>query len=898
MSDLLPDEDLPRSMREPMWRRYLRLIRPNPRADLDDELRDHIESTVDRLVRHGMTPDAARAEALRRFGDLHRVRAEVTALDATHHTHTERRASMETLWYDLRHAARGLRRSPLFTAVAAISIALGVAANTAVFSVVNAILLRPVPGTHAPRLERVYMNHHSPFEWTELAFFREHTTSLEYLVGERYGIMSFRAGSGAEAERIRSSYVTSGFFPALGVRMAVGRAFDVDETTRAGQDAVTVITHSVWQRRFGGDPNIVGRQVTIADHAFTIVGVTAPEFRSSVMMWAPEVFIPFAMAPVITGQQLSDFGGSFYTTARLRAGVPPATAATELASVMQQLARTDSARYEGRTVRLDHSNGVNAELRNSAMAGSAFLMLMVGMVLLIACANVANLMLGRAAGRRTEMGVRLAIGASRGRLIRQLLTESLLLSALGTMLGFFVAWLVIRVLPASLPPEAGIDATYFAPDASVIAFTVGICLLTTVLCGLAPALRAASPHLVGMLKGAASEDARKRRRGKLVVAQTAMCVLLLAVAAYFLRGLASARGVNPGFVAEGVVDANIDLNLLPQGTDRARVFSLLLRDAAVLPGVQSASLAAVVPLGGSNMETAILQEGAAAPASRQDRRAVYFNVVSPGYFATLRTPLVRGREFAEADRDGAPRVAVVNEAAARRLWPDGDALGKRFHWGGADGPLVTIVGIARDANYVMPGESPKTTVYIPFAQEPRGEMVLQLRTTAGVVTARQQVWSLLHTLAPSLPPPAVQSMTDDMSITLLPVRAGAVLLGAFGAIALILAAAGIYGVAAYSVASRSREIGIRAALGATRERLLGMVLYESGRRVGLGLLIGLALTIAAGVGLSKVLYGVHAADPIVILGVVGVIAVVAVVGTLVPARRASRADPVAAMRSE
>jgi uncharacterized membrane protein len=273
-------------------------------------------------------------------------------------------------------------------------------------------------------------------------------------------------------------------------------------------------------------------------------------------------------------------------------------------------------------------------------------------------------------------------------------------------------------------------------------------------------------------------------------------------------------------------------------------------------------------------------------------------VVSPRFFETLRTPIVRGREFLDGDREGAPRVAVINESGARRLWPNRDALGNRFSFGGGDTSFVQIVGIVRDASYVMPGEAPKSTIYYPFAQQPRAEMTLQLRTTSGLATTRRAVWRLVHSAAPELPPPPVVHMTDDMSITLLPVRAGAVLLGTFGFIALVLAAAGIYGVAAYSVASRKREIGVRAALGATRSRLLRMVLIENAERVAIGAVIGLAATVAVGAGLSRVLFGVRAVDPAVLLGVSGVIALVGFVATLAPARRAANADPVSAMRAE
>jgi putative ABC transport system permease protein len=879
--------------REPKWRRYLRFARPNPAADLDDELRDHIESTVEALIARGMTRDDARAEALRRFGDVGRVRSEVRRLDDRHLVSTRRATSIESFVYDLRHAARGLRRSPGFALVAVLSIALGIAANATVFSVVNALLLRPIPGTHGDRLVRLYANHHSPLDWHDLAWFRDHSASFDGIVGERYGAIGFRASPASETERVHMSYVTQGFFPSLGVTIAAGRAFD--EADAAPSDPVVVLSYPFWQRRFAGDPAVVGKTIFISEHPLTVVGVTAPQFRSSVMSWVPDVFIPFSIAPILTGRRLDEFGGSFYTTARLRGGVSEDAAASELRTLMSQLAHTDSARYDRMTMRLDHVRGVNAEARDAVTAGSVFLMAMVGMVLLIACANVANLLLGRAATRRTEIGVRLAIGASRGRLVRQMLVESFLLAAIGSALGFAAAWFLTRIITVAVPAEAGIDETYFAPDGHVLLFTLLLCVVTTILFGALPAIRSASSNLVTLLRG--GDGQRRRRRGSLIGVQAAMCVLLLAVASLFLRSLSSMRHVDPGFQSEGVVDVDIDLGLAGHGHDPTATFATILTSAAAIPGVEQASLTAVVPLSGSNMETRVLPAGQTV-ANRHDAPTTYFHVVAPHFFETLRIPLRRGREFAPTDRDGSPRVAIVSETAARKLWPDGDAVGKRLHWGGSDGPLLEVVGIAGNADYVMPGETPKSVVYVPFAQDSRDEMTLQLRTRAKVATIRGAIWDMVHATVPALPPPPVTRMADDMSITLLPVRLGVELLGAFALIALLLAAAGIYGVAAHSVAQRTREIGIRAALGATRARLVRMVLWESGRRVAIGALVGLALTIGIAVGLQRVLYGIEPLDPVVLGSVAVVITAVAILSALVPASRAANADPMSAIRSE
>jgi predicted permease len=645
---------------EPKWRRYLRFLRTNPVADLDDELRDHIESATEALVARGLPPNAARAEALRRFGDLARVHGEVRRIDERHLTSTRRAQMIETLVYDIRHAARGLRRSPAFALVAALSIALGIAANATVFSVVNALLLRPIPGTHSDRLMRVYVNHHSPFDWHDLDWFRARATSFDHIIGERYAAIGFRAPRGTETERVQMAYVTQGFFRALGVRMAAGRAFDQPDANRG--EPVVVLSHAFWQRRFAGDSSVIGSTISLGEHPLTVVGITAPDFRSSVITWAPEVFVPFSVAPILTGRRLEEFGGSFYTTAQLKPGVSANVAASELRSLMGQLARTDSARYERMTVRLDHIRGVNAEMRQAVTAGSVFVMGMVAMVLLVACANVANLLLGRAATRRTEIGVRLAIGASRGRLVRQMLVESFLLAALGSALGFAGAWFLTRVLAAAIPPEAGLDVDYFAPDGRVLLFTLVLCVITTLLFGAAPALRSASPNLIALLKGGEVHP-RGRKRGSLVSAQTAMCVLLLAVASIFLRSLSSLKGVDPGFRSDGIIDVNVDLGLVGRGVDPLMTFASIVRDASTVPGVQSATLTAVVPLSGSNMETRVLPLGMRV-ASRRDAPSTYFHVVAPRYFETMRIPLRQGREFNESDNASAPRVAVISEAGA------------------------------------------------------------------------------------------------------------------------------------------------------------------------------------------------------------------------------------------
>lgn len=887
-------------MSEAKWRRYLRFYRPDPIADLDDELRDHLESTAEALIERGLSPADARAESLRRFGDLAHVRLEVERLDHLHLRRSRATEIMETFLQDLRYGARTLLRNPAFAIVSVLSIALAVAANATVFSVVNATLLRPIPGIASDRLVRVYIDHHSPFSWRELDWFRERAKSFEHIVTERNGAMSFRASAADANERIRTSLVSRGFFPGLGVPLALGRGFDVDERSAEATQPVAVLSHRFWQRRFGGDSSVIGRVVSVSGHPVTVVGVAAPAFRSSVLGWMPEMFLPFASAPLLTGTRIEDFGGGMYTTARLARGIAESAGEAQLVLLMQELARTDPARYERTTVRLDHIRGVNAELRAPAAAASVFLMGMVGLVLLMACANVANLLLGRAASRGTEIGVRLALGAGKHRIVRQLLTESFLLAVLGTLGGMAATFVITRALVGGIPPEAGIDAAFFAPDGRVLLFTVVSCLVATLLFGLVPALRSASPQLVPMLKGdtATGVRGRHRRKGGLLATQASLCVLLLAVASLFWRSLASLGDLDPGFRSAGVVDVPIDMSLLnADAAMRQLTFARILERAKTLPGVQSVSLAAQIPLTGSSMETPAAPDGGAA-SSRFDMPPVHFNIVTPDYFTTLGMPIRRGRAFEVGDGAGSTRVAIVNETAARAWWPDGDAVGKRIRWGAPDGPLLEVVGVARDAKYVSPGESPRVFAFIPLAQSERGDMTMHLRTTGGITAVRDQVWSMLRAEMPTLPPPTVTTLESDMSITLLPIRAGAALLGALGFVALMLAAAGIYGVTAYAVARRTREIGIRAALGAGQARLLGMVIRESLRPVSTGLVVGLVLALAAAFGLSRVLYGVRPIDPLVLSGVTLTLVIVALAAAFGPAWRASSADPSIAMRAE
>lgn len=886
------------SAREPLWRRYMRLLGPDPVADLDDELQDHLASTEEALVASGMNAQDAREEARRRFGDVSQVRRTVRSLDAQHFRRAGMREALETVVMDVRYASRMFRRGPLFTLVAAFSIAIGVAANATAFALVNAVLLRPLPGTNANDLVRVYTNHHSPFAWQTLDWFRSRSTSFAQFVGERSGSMAFRAPGSSEVQRVRSSMVTQGFFSTYQVPMAMGRGFESDDRSVKSEDAVVVLSHAFWQRTLGADSSVIGRSANLAGAPVTIIGVMAPEFSSSVLGWSPQVIVPVSLAPQLLSTRVEELGGSFYSSAQLRDGVSASAATAELEVLMRQLAQTDTARYARMTIRLDHMRGLNAEARGVASIVSLGLMGMVGFVLVIACANVANLLVGRASAREMEIGVRLALGATRHRLIRQLLTESLMLAVLGAAIGLAFTFILTRALVSAVPPEAGLSSTFFAPDVRVLLFTGGLCVVTTLMFGLLPALRAASPAVSPMMRGASAAVAARKGRGRLIALQAGLCVVLLAVASQFGRSMLRMQRVDNGFNADNVVNVAIDAGLIT-GDNAARdaMYERVLTASRAMPGVERAAMAAIVPLTGSNMEAPIGPEGIQANGNG-DLPHTRFNVVSNGYFATMEIPLRMGREFETTDRATTERVAVVNESAARRWWPGGSALGKRFRWGGIDGPLVTIVGVAQDAAYDMPGEESKPFVYLPLGQEERRDVVLQLRTAASLPTVRSAVFELMRVHAPTLPPPPVTSMREDMAITILPVRVGAGALAALGVVALLLAASGIYGVTAFAVTRRTKEIGIRAALGASRHHLLTMVLRESLRPVLYGVATGMVLATAASLGLAKLLYGIEPFDPVVIVGIVLTLTIMAVGASLLPAWRATTIEPVTAIRGE
>ena len=878
-------------LNEPRWRRYLRFHRTDAANDLNDEVHDHMQSIVESLVGAGLSIDDARREARRRFGDVDRVRTEVGHIDRAGARVASRAAWWSDLLQDFRYARRQLRRAPGFTVVAAIAIALGVGLNVTIFSVLNGLLLRPLSGVSDAGLRRVYVNHHSPLSWPELAWLRENATRVQSIVGERMSAMPVDIDG--SPERMVGAFATQHFFQTLRVRMRLGRAFDVDD--RQAGEHVVVLGDAMWRARFNADSRVIGKTMLIGDQRFTIVGVANADFHSSVFGWAPAFWVPLASVVAINGSRLEDFGGSLYATARLAPGASDQAAAAELAALAARRTAGDTARAPQFTLRLDHVRGVNAELRTPLALASGFLLAMVVLVLLIACGNVANMQLARASSRRVEMGVRLALGADKSRLVRQLLPESFVLAAVVSATGVVAAFAIVGALSHALPVLPDVAGSV-APDWRVLSYAGLLCVASTLLFGLAPAMRATSPTLTAFLRESSSGGQRARTRTALVGVQEALCVLLLGVTVLLTQSFVRSRAVDPGIIADGVVDLQIDIGAKRTEDAGRAVYANIEARLRTVPGVRDVAFAELAPLSGSNMETRVAPDGMNI-VERTAAPKTYFNVIGGSYFSTMGMRLSRGRAFGAGDTRSSSRVAIVNETAARRWWPGVDPLGKRLRWGGTDGEPLEVVGVAPDAKYNSYGEDATPFVYLPASQQYRSQMLAHVRAPRDAAVSRALI-EAVRSADPTLAPPAIKPLSDEIALALLPARIGAALAGAFGFVALVLAASGIYGVISYMVAGRAREIGIRAALGATRWAIVRLVLRDGMRSVVVGTAVGLGLAVAVAVVLSHTLYGVGAYSPALLLGAPGALVSIALIACWLPARRAANVDPTIAMRAE
>jgi predicted permease len=816
---------------------------------------------------------------------------------------------------DIMHAARLLHRNPVVTITATVSLAIGIGANTTVFTLANALLFQPPPGVVEPsRLVDIGRTRggvgFGPSSYPDYLDIGQRATALDnvYAYSRFPQAMSVGgAGNGVRPDSVFGNVVTVKYFTVLGAVPAVGRLFGAGDSDQPGASPVAVLSHLFWTRRFNKDPAIVGRTLTLNGHPFTVIGVASEAFYGTGIR-ALDVWVPMGMAAAVTSQgtaTLTDRGARWLLIGgRLKRGVSISQATSEMEVIGQTLEHEYQEQNRRTGLRLLASSPVPGN-GGPIVAFVALLTVIVSFVLIIACANVAGVLLARAAARRQEMALRLAIGAGPAQLIRQLLTETVLLFVLGGTAGLMLAHWMRSVLVSRLPTLPFPVALSLTLDGRVIAFTLGLSLLAAVLSGLAPALDASKADVLSGLKNDAPLVGRRRLRHAFVIGQVAFSIVLIVGAGLFIRALQRAASIDPGFDRHGVQLLSIDLTQGGYTNMTGPPFVRELVDRVrQLPGVQSATIASALPGGFEVRREALTVPGGSSP-SIQAFVTVDWNVVEPGYFTTLRTPIIAGRDFTVADRNGTQAVAIVSEAAARQFWPAQDAVGKYLSqptWGpqGPTNPTRTllVVGVARDiqSSSLIDGVA-RAWVYVPFQQQYVSNMTIVARTTRGAGFA-DELRPLLASMNRNLPIVTAQTLDDSVALGLAPQRVAASVTGSLGIVGLMLTGIGIYGVTAYAVTCRTREIGIRMALGARRADVIRMVLREGLALTLIGSAIGLVIAAAMSRVLAGFLFGIPPIDPISFAGTTVLFAAIGLAACYVPVRRATHIDPTHALRHE
>ena len=870
--------------------------------ELDEEVRFHLERDIEENIARGMSPEEARLAALRSFGGVDRVKEESRDVRGIR--------LLEELWQDLRYGARMLRKNPGFTLIAVLTLALGIGANSAIFSLVNTILLRPLPVREPQRLVSVFPTILRTGEARALSYpnyvdVRDRNDVFSDLAAFHIAGMSLSRNGNNE---IIYGYLASGnYFEMLGIKAVMGRTFTPEDDRTPGAHPVAVLSYASWQKRFGADRNIVGQTVLLNNQSYTIIGVAPPRFNGTEVIYAPELWAPMMMLGQIEpgSKQLEQRNvASSYCVGRLKPGVSAAQAESALTNLMAQLGREYPDSNEGKGMMLTPPGLISPTVRTPFIGFAGVLMLTVALVLLIACTNLAGLLMARAAGRCKEIAIRLSLGASRAQLVRQLLTESVLLALAGGGVGVLLAVWLIDMVMAFKPPISIPLLLDLQLDWRVLSFTVVLSLLTGTLFGLLPALQATKPELTPALKDESSLGGyrRSRLRNTLVVAQVALSLVLLVAAGLVVRSLQHAQVMSPGFNPDHVV--TLTMSLSSQGYDetKGKQFQQQVIDrVSHLPGVKSAATTDILPLSLGSLDSYVFIEG--APPTRGAQTPYALNSrVSPGYFQTMEIPLIAGRVFTERDREDAPRIVVINEAFAGRFWPGQSALGKRFRYRSADGPLVEVAGVVKDGKYFSLGEDPKSFFYLSTLQNhdetQTGLTTVVVRTTNNPIAALATIRDEVLKLDPTMPFVEVKTLTEHMSLSLFPLRIGATVVGGFGLLALLLAAIGIYGVMAFAVSQRTREIGIRMALGAQGADVLLLILKQGLTLMVIGLGLGLAGALLLTRLMSSVLYGVSATDVVTFVSVTALLGLVVLLACYLPAHRATKVDPLVALRNE
>jgi predicted permease len=863
------------------------LLKSEMERELDEELRYHVEQQTEQNIRLGMSPEDAKQSALKSFGGVEQAKERSRDARGVRW--------LEELWQDLRFGARMLLNKPGFTLIAVITLGLGVGANTVIFSFFNGILLRPLPFQQPERLVLL----------DEIATSRGGASlgvSLQNYLDWRaqnrvfsdlgvYQDITFTLTGAGDAEELPGTFTSYRLFELLGVAPQLGRTFTPEEMQPACH-RVVILSHGLWQRRFGGDPKILGRAITLVDRAWVVVGVMPPGFKFPA---AAEFWMPLAH-----GQRWPRSMYGIGAIARLKPGVTIEQAQSEMSLIAHRLAEQYPATNAGLDVSV---KGLRDHLVKDYRRGLWILLGAVGSVLLIACANVANLLLARATARQREMAVRAALGAGRFRIVRQMLCESLLLGALGGVAGMSLAWVGLDLLLAALPAELPFWMK-FNVDGRVLAFTLAASLLTSMIFGAAPAWQAARIDLIEALKDGGRSVAggsRNRLRRLLVVAQIALALILLAGAGLMMRSFLHLQQARLGFNPDNVLTLRVTVPGIGYRGSSAPFFHQLVERVNALPGVEVAGAIIPLPLSGidESWDGILTVEGQSTLSFGQAPR-ITFARITPHYFRTMEIPLLTGRAFTDADTRDTPQVAIIDERLAREYWPNESPLGKRIRAGLPDSNANwhTVVGVVGTIQHERLNAAPRKLAYVPSLQNPTGFQTLTVRSHMPMESLIAAVNNVVKEMDPNLPITHVATMREVTAESIWQPRLYAILFAVFAVVALTLAAVGIYGVMSYAVTARTNEIGIRMALGAERRHVLklvvgqGMALAVGG--VGVGLAGGLLLTRL----MKTLLFGVSATDPLTFVGVSLLLLSVAMLACYLPARKAAQVDPLVALRRD
>jgi len=895
-------------------------IEPTREAAIIEELSQHLEDYYQEMLAAGSSEPDARRRVLE---ELEASEVLAAALRSTNRRSGQSLTPpaalpsgnlLSDLLRDLRYGLRSMSRTPAFSFFAILTLALGIGASTTVFTVVNTLLLHPLPARDPSRLVCVYtteVKHQKqsgsllPISYPNLKDYRASNTVFNGLVGfSPPMVMTLMEKAGAE--RFFGQLVTQGYFETLGLTPAKGRFFRPEEISAPGSAPVAVLSYSAWKIRFNGAADILGRTLDINGTSFTVIGVAPQGFLGVSAVFGPDVWLPATMAQQVLPAPMQDVLQSrgkpfFQTVARLKSGISRSRAEASLQTLAARLQQEYPDANAGHTVSV-HPVTTALFSTTGGERGLAFvstvLLVIVGLVLLIACSNVANLLMARAVSRRHEIAIRLAIGASRGRLLRQLLTESVLLGVFGGVAGLGVGYGGCRFLWSFRPPEVARNLVEPRLDVTVFVFAILMSLATGFIFGVVPSLRASKTGLVDGLKeetraaGLASRSARFQKT--LLTGQVALSLVSLIAASLFLRAVERAYDIDPGFDVAHIAVFMMNPEQVGYNGARLKDFHREVTDrVSRIPGVEAVSWASDLPFW-SSASHGLMIEGQALRRKSETTDTVT-NTVGVDYFKTLRIPLLEGRAFTDGDQDGSLPVAIINEDLARRYWKDGNALGRHIRLSG-DTVTRQIVGVVKTSDYTTLGEAPQPCLYLPLRQSPGGSFNLYVRTATNPSLVLEAVQREIREVDPKVEISDVRTGAKLMNQVLWNARVVLGMLGVFGLLALALASVGLYGILTYSVSGRQREIGVRMALGASRSAVLRLVLRQGMTLVCIGVAIGLALSLVIGRAFSRMLFGLTPADPLSLVGASAALLLVAMLACYLPALAASRMDPMRALR--